>query len=85
MVVLIPGGGGDVVGKPTPGSITIISVTTPNTSFFGFTGSSGFGSFGKSTENATILISLESLALLTASANAALDFWFVTEALRNCL
>ena len=48
-----------------------MSITTPLT---GFDGLGGFGGFGKSTENATILISLESGALLTASANAALDF-----------
>ena len=60
-----------------------MSITTPLT---GFDGLGGFGGFGKSTENATILISLESFAVTTASANAALDFSpGVTGVLRNCL
>ena len=81
----------DVDVKPTPGSNTIISFKNPLSSFLitGLGGLSGCSGFGTSTENATILISLESFLVTTASANAALDFidggGMSTSTARNCL
>ena len=71
------------------GQQAIITALTPiglTPQGVGGRGVGGVGGFtGISTENATILISLESFLVTTASANAALDFLFVTRALRNCL
>ena len=51
------------------------------------TGLGGLSGFGTSTENARILMSLESFAVATVSANTALDFSpsVLGEVLRNCL